>query len=95
MSSSSKQQPEEVYQSSPQPQNGRYQVVVSPEKCIGAASCVAVAALTFALNKKGIAVVLPSADQDNDDDKLLAAQSCPTAAIAVIDTQTGEKVWPV
>lgn len=82
------------YVSTPQPKNGRYQVRVIPEKCIGAASCVAVAMKTFALNKKLIAYVLPTSDQDEDDAKLLAAQSCPTAAIEVIDTKTGEKIWP-
>jgi len=84
----------ENYISSDKPTNGRYQVRVIPDKCIGAASCVAVAMKTFALNKKQIAYVLPTADDDNDDDKLLAAQSCPTAAIEIIDTVTGEKVWP-
>jgi ferredoxin len=85
---------ENNFVSSPNPQNGRYQVRVIPEKCIGAASCVAVAMKTFALNQKLIAYVLPTADEDNDDDKLLAAQSCPTGAIEIIDTVTGEKIWP-
>lgn len=85
---------EQNYVSSDKPRNGRYQVRVLPEKCIGAASCVAVAMKTFALNKDKIAYVLPTADQDEDDAKLLAAQSCPTAAIEVIDTKTGEKIWP-
>ena len=80
--------------SSAKPKNGRYQVRVIPEKCISAGSCVAVAMKTFALDKKGIAYVLATADEDNDDDKLLAAQSCPTGAIEVIDTVTGEKIWP-
>ena len=86
--------PTENFVSTDQPQNGRYQVRVVPEKCIGAASCVAVAMKTFAMNKKQIAYVLPTADEDEDDAKLLAAQSCPTAAIEVIDTKTGAKVWP-
>lgn len=82
------------YVSTPTPANGRYQVKVLPQKCISAASCIAVAMKTFALDKKGVAYVLPTSDEDNDDDKLLAAQSCPTSAIEVIDTVTGEKVWP-
>lgn len=86
--------PTSNFESTPQPQNGRYQVRVIPDKCIGAASCVAVAMKTFALNKQLIAYVLPTSDEDEDDAKLLAAQSCPTAAIEVIDTRTGEKVWP-
>lgn len=86
--------PTENYISTPTPKNGRYQVRVIPSKCISAASCVAVAMKTFALNKKQIAYVLETSDEDNDDDKLLAAQSCPTGAIEIIDTKTGEKIWP-
>lgn len=75
------------------PYKSRYQVKVINDKCIGAASCVAVAAMTFKMNDLNIAEVI---DQDGnvDEEKLLAAQSCPTAAIEVIDTQTGEKIWP-
>lgn len=75
------------------PVKSRYQVKVINDKCIGAASCVAVAAMTFRLNDANKADIL---DQDGnlDEEKLLAAQSCPTAAIEVIDIQTGEKVWP-
>ena len=71
----------------------RYQVKVDAGKCIGAASCVAVAALTFKLNDKNKAEIIGQ-DGNSDQEKLLAAQSCPTAAIEVIDTQTGEKIWP-
>lgn len=75
------------------PVKSRYQVKVINDKCIGAASCVAVAAMTFRLNDQNKAEVV---DQDGnvDEEKLLSAQSCPTAAIEVIDTQTGEKIWP-
>lgn len=72
----------------------RYQVNVIEEKCISAASCVAVAMKTFAMNNQAIAYVLPDAHGDSEDDVLLAAQSCPTGAIEVIDTVTGQKVWP-
>lgn len=75
------------------PVKTKYQVKVINDKCIGAASCVAVAAMTFKLNDKNIAEVI---DQDGnvDEEKLLAAQSCPTAAIEIVDISTGEKVWP-
>lgn len=74
-------------------QVGKYEVRVIREKCIGAASCVAIAPQTFDLDEENIAIIL---DQYGDDDetRLLAAQSCPTAAIEVIDTETGEMVWP-
>jgi len=75
------------------PNKTKYQVKVINDKCIGAASCVAVAAMTFKLNDANIAEII---DQDGnvDEEKLLAAQSCPTAAIEVVDTTTGETIWP-
>lgn len=75
------------------PNKTKYQVKVINDKCIGAASCVAVAAMTFKLNDKNIAEII---DQDGnvDEEKLLAAQSCPTVAIEVTDTTTGEMIWP-
>ena len=75
--------------------NMGYSTKVLRDKCIGAASCVAVAAKTFKLDDKNIAVVINSTgDKDEDDAILLAAQSCPTAAIEVYD-QSGKKIWPV
>ncbi|MFH2118558.1 MAG: ferredoxin [Candidatus Paceibacterota bacterium] len=75
-------------------QIGKYRVEVIREKCIGAASCVAIAPKVFALDEEQIAIIL-SQDGEDDQTKLLAAQSCPTAAVIVVDTQTGEQVWPL
>lgn len=72
---------------------GRYTVKVIRDKCIGAASCVAVAPLTFKLDDENKAIVLAQ-KMDSDENLLLAAQSCPTAAIVVIDDETGEQIWP-
>jgi ferredoxin len=74
--------------------SGKYKVVVIKDKCIGAASCVAVSPKTFELNDQQIAKVLPTVKTETDENLLLAAQSCPTLAIEVYDTATGEKVWP-
>jgi len=74
-------------------QIGRYKVVVIREKCISAASCVAIAPGVFDLDEENIARVI-SQDGEEDDIKLLAAQSCPTAAIIVTDTESGKQVWP-
>ncbi len=74
-------------------QIGKYKVEVINEKCISAASCVAIAPKVFDLDEEGIAIIL-SQDGEDDETKLLAAQSCPTAAIIVTDTETGEQVWP-
>jgi ferredoxin len=74
-------------------QIGKYKVDVIRDKCIGAASCVAIAPKVFQLDEENIAKIL-SQDGEDDDTKLLAAQSCPTAAIVVTDTTTGHQVWP-
>lgn len=75
-------------------QVGKYKVTVINDKCIGAASCVALAPGTFVMNEDNIAEVI-SQNGDPDDMKLLGAQSCPTAAVIVEDTETGEQVWPI
>lgn len=71
---------------------GKYKVTVVREKCIGAASCVAIAAKVFALDNEQKVYII--SQDELDDMKLLAAQSCPTQAIIVTDIETGEQVWP-
>lgn len=73
---------------------GKYQVQVINDKCIGAASCAAIAPAVFEMNEENIARVI-SQDGEDDETKLLAAQSCPTSAIVVIDMETNKQVWPV
>lgn len=73
---------------------GKYKVAVIREKCISAASCVAIAQGVFELDEEQIARVI-SQDGNDDETKLLAAQSCPTMSIVVTNTETGEQVWPV
>ena len=75
-------------------QIGKYKVAIIRDKCIGAASCVAIAPKVFDLDEEQIAVIL-SQDGNDDETKLLAAQSCPTMAIIVTDTETGKQVWPI
>lgn len=75
-------------------QIGKYRVEVIRDKCISAASCVAIAPKVFQLDEEGIAIVI-SQDGNDDETKLLAAQSCPTAAIVVTDTETNQQVWPL
>ncbi|NCN23912.1 MAG: ferredoxin [Candidatus Pacebacteria bacterium CG10_big_fil_rev_8_21_14_0_10_42_12] len=75
-------------------QIGKYKVEVIRDKCISAASCVAIAPKVFDLDEENLAIIL-SQDGNDDDTKLLAAQSCPTMAIIVTNTETGEQVWPV
>lgn len=73
-------------------QVGKYQIKIINDKCIGAASCVAISPATLKMNEENIAEVI--SQNDTDDNKLLAAQSCPTSAVEIIDTTTGEIVWP-
>lgn len=73
---------------------GKYTVSVIREKCIGAASCTAIAPGVFQLDEEKIAIIIAQ-DGADDDTKLLAAQSCPTMAIVVTDNETGKQVWPI
>jgi len=71
---------------------GKYKVQVIRDLCIGAASCVAFSPDTFSLDADKKAVANESStDMDNI---IMAAQSCPTKAIIVEDTETGQQVWP-
>lgn len=75
-------------------QIGKYKIKVLRDTCIGAASCLAVAAATFELDAESKSVVKADST-DPLESILLAAQACPTKAIVIIDTETGEQVWPV
>jgi len=74
-------------------QVGKYKIRVIRNLCIGAASCVAVSPNVFQLDSENKAVI-PDGAEDVPENILMAAQSCPTKAIVVIDTETGQQVWP-
>ena len=74
-------------------QIGKYKIKVIRKDCIGAASCIAVSPGVFKLDENNKAVFLDGA-ADEADNILMAAQSCPTKAIVVTDTETGKQVWP-
>lgn len=74
-------------------QVGKYKVTVLRKACIGAASCVAVSPGVFQLDNENKAIVIDGAS-DLPENILLAAQSCPTKAIVIVDTETGQQVWP-
>lgn len=71
---------------------GKYVVKVIRSKCISAGSCIAIAPKVFEFDDQQIATVI--SQDELDDIKLLAAQSCPTMAIIVEDAETGKQVWP-
>jgi ferredoxin len=82
-------------------------IKVDPDLCIGAASCVTIEPATFQLNDENKAVVLDHSQEPNgrtyerlievsDEEKeniLLAAQSCPTLAIFIFD-ENGIQLFP-
>lgn len=68
-------------------------VYVDRDLCIGAATCVAVAPLTFVMDSEAKAIILESIDQDTDDNIIDAARACPVAAI-IITNDKGDKVYP-
>lgn len=72
----------------------KYKVVIDRDKCIGAGTCADLAGLTFKLSDIDRKVELIDQDGNSDDEKLMAAQACPVGAIKVINTATGETVWP-
>jgi len=73
-------------------QIGKYKIKVIRSLCIGAASCVAVSPNIFKLDSENKAIILEG--QDVPENILMAAQSCPTKAIIITDTQTNKQVWP-
>lgn len=85
----------------------KIKVVVDPDLCIGAASCVTVSPGTFRMNEENKAYVLdhgeepggPSYEREMEvteselDEIILAAQSCPTLAVFVYNEE-GEQLYP-
>lgn len=68
-------------------------IVVDRDLCIGAGPCVAVAPLAFKLDKEAKAVVKKEWLKHNDDDLIIAAQSCPVMAILLYDDK-GNQIFP-
>lgn len=85
----------------------KLRIVVDPDLCIGAASCVTIDPETFVLNVENKAEVLdhgqapdgPSyertieATEEEKNNIIAAAQSCPTLAITIFDDQ-GRQLYP-
>lgn len=71
----------------------RWKVTIDRDLCIGAASCVALAAKTFELDGENKAIVLEG-EGDPPDLVKLAAESCPTKAIILFDDETGKQEYP-
>lgn len=72
-------------------QVGKYTVKVIQSKCIAAASCVAISPAFFKLNEVNLAEIIEGGI-DEEENILLAAQSCPTGAIEIYEGEA--RVWP-
>jgi ferredoxin len=72
---------------------GKYKVKVVRNLCISAASCIAVSPNVFEFDSENKAIIKEGAS-DSEQNILMAAQSCPTKAIIITDTETGQQVWP-
>ena len=70
-----------------------YKIRIDRNLCIGAASCVALAMKTFALDSENKAVILEENGDEAEAIKL-AAESCPTKAIILENAETGEQEYP-
>ena len=82
---------------------GGIKVEVEADKCLGFGSCVIVSPDVFRLDERpGQGVfrsrakldVLDEAGGKDYENLLIAAQSCPTQAITIIDRKTGKRVYP-
>src|SRR3990172_10336385 len=81
---------------------GGLKVEVDPDKCLGFGSCVIVSPDVFRLDERpGTAVFRSQAKLDVLDESggkdfenlMIAAQSCPTQAITIIDRNTGKRIY--
>jgi len=86
----------------------KLRIIVDPDLCIGAASCVTVAPDSFVMNPENKAEVLEAGRSPNGpkyertvemseaekENLIVAAQSCPTLAIAIFD-EAGTQLYPM
>ena len=73
--------------------NKKYRIKIDRNLCIGAATCVALAMKTFALDSENKAIILDE-NGDSANDIRLAAERCPTKAIILENSETGEQEYP-
>jgi ferredoxin len=85
----------------------KLRIVVDPDLCIGAASCVTVAPESFVINGENKAEVLDKGQapdgptyerivemtEAEKENLIVSAQSCPTLAISIFD-EAGVQLYP-
>jgi ferredoxin len=67
-------------------------ITIDREKCIGAASCIAVAEKVYALDDENKAILIDPVGAD-DETILESARVCPTAAIILHD-ENDNQIYP-
>ena len=72
---------------------GKYTVTVDRVMCIGAASCIAVAPKTYALDNQAKAIFLDTAVEEAPKAIVDSAKACPVAAIIIHD-ESGKQIYP-
>lgn len=79
-----------------QGKRGKYLIEIERNKCISVGNCVAIAGDIFELDAEQIAIMRdPSIPLTSDDEAILmAARSCPTQAIIIKDSETGQQIFP-
>jgi ferredoxin/uncharacterized protein YuzE len=90
-------------QVSTEEREGGTRIEVDADKCLGFGSCVIVAPDVFRLDERpGQGVfqsrakldVLDEGGGKDFENLVIAAQSCPTQAITIIDRKTGKRIYP-
>lgn len=82
-----------------------YKIVYDRTGCIGAATCEALDPADFVMVEDGLADLKDGEEtrdgvwekkvpEEREDDALEAAKGCPVNVIKIIDTETGEQVYP-
>ena len=72
---------------------GRLKVWVDRSRCIGAATCIAVAPKAFDLDSEAKAVILDTSTKEAEDAIIEAAKACPVAAI-IVEDEKGKRIFP-
>jgi ferredoxin len=75
------------------PENRKLKVTVDHSVCVGNAACIATASAVFALDEAMQSTVV---DPEGAPAELIleAAETCPVSAITVVDTETGDQLFP-
>jgi ferredoxin len=72
---------------------GKLTITVDRDLCIGAASCIAVAPKTYALDNEAKAIILDTAIEDSYEAIVDSAKACPVAAVILHD-ESGKQIYP-